>query len=106
VSPVKPVDYECLVATNEADEGVKKAGVCRKQWAAPRESMVRVFVNADVTSSSTGSTSVTDSDTAPTMQSPPGHCSPDIYSDLPVMKCVTIVYRKCAVGLIRTVNMR
>ena len=50
--------------------------MCRKQWATPRGSLL--FVNADMTSSSTDS--VTDSDTAvttaDTLQSLPGSSLP------------------------------
>ena len=58
--------------TNEADDAVKKAGVGRKQWAAPCDSLVQVLVNADMTSSSAGgSLSLTDDDTT---QSLSGYC--------------------------------
>jgi len=64
--------------------------MCRKQWAAPRASEVKVFVNADETSSSASSVSVTGTagDTAVidtyTVQSLSGCCLPVL---LPELKC-------------------
>jgi len=56
-------DDHVFLATNESDEGIQKPGVCRKQWAAPCGSPL--FANANMTSSSAGS--VTDSDSAVTI---------------------------------------
>jgi len=61
-----------LVAVTNAD-AVRKAGVGRRQWAAPRgDSFVQHLINADMTSSSTDSASLADDDNT---QSPPGYCT-------------------------------
>ena len=69
------VDIRCsclLVAVTNAD-AVRKAGVGRRQWAAPRgDSFVQHLINADMTSSSTDSASLADDDNT---QSPPGYCT-------------------------------
>ena len=62
----------CYVVTNEGDEAVRRmAGMGRKQWAAPRDSIVQGLINADMTSSSAGSVSLTDDD----RQSLSGQCT-------------------------------